>query len=134
MRRSAMALAKRITIPQLSPTHTSARVVRFLCEPGTSVEEYRPVLILQCTADLVADPADRPTPGYKPFMLLESLEEGVLKGMVGGLEEKRALTDLVIPHGVTRIREEAFRSDIYHDHDDYDDDHDDNDDYNTMRI
>ena len=79
MRRSAMALAKRITIPQLSPTHTSARVVRFLCEPGTSVEEYRPVLILQCTADLVADPADRPTPGYKPFMLLESLEEGVLK-------------------------------------------------------
>mgnify|MGYP007048826809 CR=1 FL=1 len=33
------------------------------------------------------------TPGLK-------IEEGVLKGMVGGLEAKQALTELVIPHGV----------------------------------
>ena len=80
MRSTAIAaMSKRMTIPRLSPSHTRARVVRFLCEPGASVEEYQPVVILECSSDLVADPADRSSPDHKPMMLLETLEEGTLE-------------------------------------------------------
>mmetsp|Transcript_16000 Transcript_16000/g.34806 ORF Transcript_16000/g.34806 Transcript_16000/m.34806 type:complete len:123 (-) Transcript_16000:26-394(-) len=78
MRSTIAALSKRIVIPKLSPTHTSARVVRFLCPIGTSVEEYQPFVILECSSDLIADPADRQSPNHKPLMLLETLEEGTL--------------------------------------------------------
>ena len=80
MRSTAIsAMSKRMTIPRLSPSHTRARVVRFLCESGASVEEYQPVVILECSSDLVADPADRSSPDHKPMMLLESMEEGTLE-------------------------------------------------------
>lgn len=79
MRSTLIALSKHMTIPRLSPTHTKARVVRFLCEAGESVEEYQPVVILECSSDLVADPADRPSPNHRPTMLLETLEEGSLE-------------------------------------------------------
>ena len=79
MRSTLRTLSKHMTIPRLSPTHTKARVVRFLCEAGESVEEYQPVVILECSSDLVADPADRPSPNHRPTMLLETLEEGTLE-------------------------------------------------------
>lgn len=81
MRSTIIALSKHMTIPRLSPTHSKARVVRFLCEPGGSVEEYQPIVILECSSDLVADPADRPSPDHRPMMLLETLEEGRLKNL-----------------------------------------------------
>eukprot|EP00956_Cyclotella_meneghiniana_P036781 scaffold130514_cov79-Cyclotella_meneghiniana.AAC.3 len=34
---------------------------------------------LQCSADLIADPADRVTPNHQPTMLLECMEEGTLQ-------------------------------------------------------
>lgn len=74
-----MIARKIITLPSLSPTHTSARIVRLLVPSGTAVSEYQPVLTLRCSPDLIADPADRRTPGHQPTMLLECMEEGRLR-------------------------------------------------------
>ena len=74
-----MIARKIITLPSLSPTHTSARIVRLLVPSGTAVSEYQPVMTLRCSPDLIADPADRKTPGHQPTMLLECMEEGRLR-------------------------------------------------------
>lgn len=79
MRRSLINLAKRITIPQLSPSHTKARVVRFTVPEGSYTIPYDPILILECSPDLIADPADRKSDNHRPLMLLETQEEGVLE-------------------------------------------------------
>lgn len=69
---------KLITIPRLSPSHTSAKIVKTLVTSGTHVIEYKPVMNLQCSPDIIADPADRVSENHRPIMLLESLEEGTL--------------------------------------------------------
>ena len=74
-----MIARKIITLPSLSPTHTSARIVRLLVPSGTNVTENQPVLVLRCSPDLIADPADRKTPGHRPTMLMECMEEGRLR-------------------------------------------------------
>lgn len=71
---------KRLTIPRLSPTHTRASVVRYLVPDATYVREYDPVLILRCSPNLIADPADRlQGSDHEPLMLVEAMEEGVLQ-------------------------------------------------------
>lgn len=74
----------RVTIPQLSPTHSRAKIVEFLVgtDGGAAgrylVESYDPVCVLQCSSDLV-------TPGYRlhdnhePIMLVDSQEDGILQ-------------------------------------------------------
>uniref|UniRef100_A0A7S2WKY4 Uncharacterized protein n=1 Tax=Eucampia antarctica TaxID=49252 RepID=A0A7S2WKY4_9STRA len=74
-------LSKRLTIPRLSPTHTSSRIVRLLSFPNDSVESYDPIMILECSSDLRADPADRVTPDEKLLMFIETCDEGVLKDL-----------------------------------------------------
>jgi len=69
---------KIINLPRLSPTHTSGRIIERLVPSRTHVVEYQPVLILQCSPDLVADAADRLSPTHQPLMLIESMEEGTL--------------------------------------------------------
>ena len=69
---------KIINLPRLSPTHTSGRIIERLVPSRTHVVEYQPVLILQCSSDLVADAADRLSPTHQPLMLIESMEEGTL--------------------------------------------------------
>jgi len=71
-------LSKRITIPRLSPTHTSARIVRFLAPPQATLTSYDPIMVLECSSDLVADPADRAYPDQQLHMLIETCEEGSL--------------------------------------------------------
>ncbi|KAL7472280.1 hypothetical protein ACHAXS_012613 [Conticribra weissflogii] len=80
MRKTIINLLARklITIPRLSPSHSSARIVKKLVASGAHVIEYEPVLNLQCSPDLIADPADRVSENHRPIMLLESLEEGTL--------------------------------------------------------
>ena len=81
MRQTSLALLTRklITIPSLSPTHTSSRILSRLVPTNTHVIEYQPILTLQCSPDLIADPADRKSLLHEPRMLLESLEEGHLR-------------------------------------------------------
>ena len=76
-----LSLYKRITIPRLSPTHTSARIIKFLTHNSDSVTSYDPVMILQCSSDLIADPADRNHPDEKLLMFIEGCEEGVVSDL-----------------------------------------------------
>jgi len=96
MRRTFITtLSKRITIPRLYPTHTTSRIVQILVPPNnntttaasgitdttandndTVVAAYDPVMILECSPDLIADPADRISPNHKPLMLIETCDEG----------------------------------------------------------
>jgi len=72
------SLAKMVaTIPQLSPTHTSARIVQVLRPSGSYVEAYDPVMVLQCSSDLVTA-GYRDTPNEQRFMIIETQEEGVI--------------------------------------------------------
>jgi hypothetical protein len=93
----------KVTIPQLSPTHTSAQIVKFCipdsnnlhhneeatsavtCTPTTAtttqrwLECYDPLFVLRCSPDVV-------TPGYRlhdvghcPLMIVEAHDEGIFK-------------------------------------------------------
>ena len=44
---------KMITLPRLSPSHTSARLIKLLVPSKSHVIEYQPVMHLQCSADLI---------------------------------------------------------------------------------
>ncbi|KAL7448644.1 hypothetical protein ACHAWC_000799 [Mediolabrus comicus] len=80
MRQTLTLLSRKlITIPSLSPTHTSSRIITRLVPTNTHVIEYQPILTLQCSPDLIADPADRKSTLHEPRMLLESLEEGIVR-------------------------------------------------------
>mmetsp|Transcript_8472 Transcript_8472/g.12711 ORF Transcript_8472/g.12711 Transcript_8472/m.12711 type:complete len:120 (+) Transcript_8472:139-498(+) len=81
MRATFISLSKRITIPRLSPTHTKSRVVQFLAKPKESVESYSPLMILECSPDLIADPADREYPEQKLHMFIETCDEGILQDL-----------------------------------------------------
>ena len=82
MRSTLINLSKRLTIPRLSPSHTSARIVRFLgVTNGQDVESYDPIMILECSPDLVNDPADRDFDDQKLLMFVETCEEGILKDL-----------------------------------------------------
>lgn len=74
-------LSKRITIPQLSPSHTSARILRFLPKANSYVETYDPIMILECSEDLVSDPADRDYPDQKLIMIVETCDEGLVRNL-----------------------------------------------------
>jgi hypothetical protein len=74
-----LLLRKLITIPSLSPSHTSSRILARLVPSNTHVIEYQPILLLQCSPDLIADPAHRKSYCHEPRMLLESLEEGKIR-------------------------------------------------------
>lgn len=70
-----------MTIPQLSPTHTKAKILKF-CIPhpheATYLECYDPIFVLRCSPDLV-------TQGYRqhddhcPLMIVEAHDEGIFK-------------------------------------------------------
>ena len=76
------ALSKRIVIPRLSPTHSSSRVVKFM-KPNNHdyVESYDPIMILECSKDLIADPADRKHEEERLHMIIETCDEGNLRNL-----------------------------------------------------
>jgi len=51
---------KIITLPRLSPTHTSARMIKRLVPSETHVIEYEPVMHLQCSSDLIGEYINMP--------------------------------------------------------------------------
>lgn len=70
-----------ITIPQLSPTHTKAKIVRW-CLPTTSLDtveiaSYDTLFVLQCSPDLVTE-GYRQAEDHEPFMIVEAHDEGKL--------------------------------------------------------
>ena len=85
MRATIINLSKRITIPKLSPTHTSSKIIKFLTQNKTYVQSYDPIMILQCSSDLIADPADRKYDNEELLMFIETCDEGIVKGLDEGL-------------------------------------------------
>ena len=77
------ALSKRIVIPRLSPTHSSSRVVKFIKPLNNDdyVESYDPIMILECSKDLIADPADRKHEEERLHMIIETCDEGTLQNL-----------------------------------------------------
>eukprot|EP00546_Thalassionema_frauenfeldii_P006317 CAMPEP_0178924864 /NCGR_PEP_ID=MMETSP0786-20121207/17566_1 /TAXON_ID=186022 /ORGANISM="Thalassionema frauenfeldii, Strain CCMP 1798" /LENGTH=110 /DNA_ID=CAMNT_0020599627 /DNA_START=41 /DNA_END=370 /DNA_ORIENTATION=+ len=85
-------LSKRITLPQLSPTHSKARIVRFEVANGDSVTDYDPFMTIECSADMVTE-AFRDFPDQQAVMLIDTQEVGIIKGV------KHSLINQWIPVG-----------------------------------
>lgn len=100
MRQTLSLLTRKlITIPSLSPTHTSSRIRSRLVPTRTHVVEYQPILILVCSPDLIADPANRKSEFHEPRMLLESLEEGELRWNMDLITEGGEMDEFWCPVG-----------------------------------
>ena len=97
---SLRILSKRITIPRLSPSHTSARIIQFLKKEGSEVRDYDPILILECSPDLKADVADRKFPDETLQMIIETNDEGVLRDLNADHEDKLQWMKVGTPIGV----------------------------------
>jgi hypothetical protein len=70
---------KLITVPQLSPSHTTSRLVKRLVPSNTHVSEYTPLFIVSCSPNMIEDPAFRVSPEHRQLMLLEIIEDGRIK-------------------------------------------------------
>jgi hypothetical protein len=77
----------RVTIPQLSPTHTQAKILRFydnVMESGNGLQSrpflecYDPLFVLECSPDLVTE-GYRKYDDHCPQMIVESQEEGTFQ-------------------------------------------------------
>ena len=84
--RSVVRLSKVITIPQLSPTHTQARIVAWLATNGQAVQPYDLILELECSPDMVTE-GYRSSPNECKLMVIDTQEEGVLKNLVAPGQE-----------------------------------------------
>lgn len=67
-------------MPQLSPTHTKARIIRFDVANGDEVTDYDPVFLVETSPDFVT-PGYRDSPDQKVKIIIETQEEGVVKGL-----------------------------------------------------
>ena len=50
---------KLITIPMLSPSHTSCRLVEIRVPSGGRVVEYTPIMIVRCSPDMIGKRRER---------------------------------------------------------------------------
>lgn len=87
MYRTLPLLSKRIVMPRLSPTHTAARIVRFEVTNGQNLISYDPVMIVECSPDLVTETL-RDTPDQKTKMMVDTQDEGVVSFLLEDWEGK----------------------------------------------
>jgi len=71
-------LSKRLKVPQLSPTHTRVKIIRWLSPDGSSVVSYDPVLLVECSPDLVTE-AFRDYKSQTIVMMVDTQDEGDLR-------------------------------------------------------
>ena len=87
IRRTLPVLSKRIVMPQLSPTHTAARIIRFEVANEQEVSAYDALMIVECSPDLVTE-AFRDTQDQKTKMMVDTQDEGVIKDLLDDWEGK----------------------------------------------
>jgi hypothetical protein len=87
MYRTLPLLSKRIVMPRLSPTHTAARIIRFEVLNGQNLISYDPVMILECSPDLVTETL-RDTPDQTTKMMVDTQDEGVVSFLLEDWEGK----------------------------------------------
>jgi pyruvate/2-oxoglutarate dehydrogenase complex dihydrolipoamide acyltransferase (E2) component len=74
-----MCLKKaQMKVPQLSPTHTRAKILKFCKNEGAEIQCYDPIFILKCSPDLVSE-GYRKYEDHEPLMIVEAHDEGVIK-------------------------------------------------------
>lgn len=71
-------MSRRMTLPQLSPTHSQGRILKIEVKNGTDVVAYDPILIVECSPDMVTE-AYRDSPNARPIMMIDTQEEGIVK-------------------------------------------------------
>lgn len=76
----ARYMSRRMTLPQLSPTHSQGRILKIEVSNGTDVVAYDPIFIVECSPDLVTE-AYRDSPNARPIMMIDTQEEGVVKDL-----------------------------------------------------
>mmetsp|Transcript_17828 Transcript_17828/g.20535 ORF Transcript_17828/g.20535 Transcript_17828/m.20535 type:complete len:131 (-) Transcript_17828:407-799(-) len=76
--RTLARYSRRITLPQLSPTHSLGRIVRFEVSNGDSLEEYDPVFTIECSADMVTE-GYRDYPTQQQLMIIDTQEPGIIR-------------------------------------------------------
>ncbi len=81
MFRTVATYSKRIVMPRLSPTLTSARIVRWEVQNGDAVTEYDPVLIVECAPDFVTE-AFRDYQEQTVIMMIDTQDEGIIQNLV----------------------------------------------------
>lgn len=74
------SLSRRMTLPQLSPTHSQGRIIRLEVQDGSNVAAYDPILIVECSADMITE-AYREHPNDKLIMMIDTQEEGVIRDL-----------------------------------------------------
>lgn len=74
------SLSRRMTLPQLSPTHSQGRIIKIEVQNGSSVSAYDPVLIVECSPDIITE-AHRDSPNHKVIMMIDTQEEGVIRDL-----------------------------------------------------
>ena len=122
---------KLITLPQLSPSHTSSRLIKRLVPSNVHVGEYTPLLIVSCSPDMIEDPAFRVSPDHRQLMLLEIIEDGRIKWLNTNNNDRGVRVDDDDDYGdnVNSMVDLPVGTVIGEvcDDDDNDDDHNDND-------
>ena len=125
---------KLITLPQLSPSHTSCRLIERLVPSNVHVGEYTPLLIVSCSPDMIEDVAFRVSPYHRQLMLLEIIEDGRIKWLKNpknddhhvrvvdddGDDDVNSMVDLPVGTVIGEVCDDD-------DDDDDDDDHNDDD-------
>lgn len=76
--RTIARMSRRMTMPQLSPTHSQSRILRIYPTNGTDVIAYDPIFVVECTPDMVTE-GYRESPDARPIMMIDTQEEGVVK-------------------------------------------------------
>jgi pyruvate/2-oxoglutarate dehydrogenase complex dihydrolipoamide acyltransferase (E2) component len=91
--RTLIRFSRRITLPQLSPTHSQGRIVKFTVREGDSVQAYDPVVVVECSPDLMTE-AFRES-NANPYMIIDTQDEGIVKDL------KLFYIDTWVPVGTT---------------------------------
>ena len=66
----------------MSPTHTSAKSLRILQTEKTLLQDYDPLLIIECSSNLKADKCDRDYEDQTFEMIVETNDEGVVRDLI----------------------------------------------------
>lgn len=72
-------------MPQLSPSHTTARIIRFEVANNQEVSDYDPLMIVECSPDFITE-AFRDTPDQRVQMMIDTQDEGIVQNLLEKFE------------------------------------------------
>jgi pyruvate/2-oxoglutarate dehydrogenase complex dihydrolipoamide acyltransferase (E2) component len=73
--------SKRITIPQLAPSHTQARITKLEVKQGIEVEVYDIVMCVECSPDFISI-ENRKHEHETVHMVIDTQDEGTIQNLI----------------------------------------------------